>query len=981
MNRTGKEQRMGTSELLTRFRAAERGKTYQGDGSVDYFRSGGFRLRKDDYGWYVITCRENGEELILAEQQFQGSMRKAVSLFSKAQHAISWDIAWGKEPSRVYAADNPTLLESILSCPGFLSLEKDAETVVPLYFDSRKAALKLKAVHSNSEGEPLEEGSDSLISFQVLLSTPAGNQPDTEEFDLLTPELAAAGKRICTIDPVTDADTLQLFNTELYQSDAVKVMSLFATLYRGSAVEYLDYDCRIQPESIDLKPALIFEGVDSTGAMIMNIGVAGDRIDPEVINEYEVTSAAIIDDEERTVEIYDLQEVSRGFAVQQVEKLLKKRQNKSSEAGTFTREDTLFFIQPELAMNFLEHDLSLLIADFTLIGAKKLESFKIRTASVKLRMQVSSGIDFLEGQVDVLIDEETLPLSVFLARTESERYILLSDGTKAVIDHKLIERLKRVLKTDKKGNTRISFFDLPVIQDMIDEKTAGKGFLKSRSVLEGFNHLEDAQNTLPSIHGTLRDYQKKGAAWLSYLKKYRLGGCLADDMGLGKTIQTITLLASLYLENPASGRGEERATLIIMPNSLLLNWKREVGRFAPWMRSSIYHGPKRDLEESLAADLVLTTYATVRNDIKALCEYEFACIVLDESQRIKNIESQISRAVMLLKGEYRLALSGTPIENDLSELYALFRFLNPAMFGSRTEFQHKYYNPITKQGDQALIGELKRKIYPFLLRRLKSEVLEELPEKSEQIVTIDMSPRQKDFYEQRRLFHRAAVKQSMAREGFAKSRFLLLAGINELRQIASVPEMRSGGKVRGTKLELLCEYLEETVGNEHKALVFANFLGALERIGEELDRRGITWLKMTGATKDRAAVTDAFQQGEEVQVLLMTLKTGGVGLNLTAADYVYIFDPWWNAAAELQAVDRVHRIGQKNSVFSYKLITRGTIEEKILQLQHSKQELAAALVESDQNTGNMKHLKEEDIDFLFSGGMSDEQDGKRGAHG
>ncbi|MDA3835117.1 MAG: DEAD/DEAH box helicase, partial [Spirochaetales bacterium] len=578
----------------------------------------------------------------------------------------------------------------------------------------------------------------------------------------------------------------------------------------------------------------------------------------------------------------------------------------------------------------------------------------------------------------------------FLESYEKHRYILLGDGTKGIVDQRLIQRLKRLLKPDSKGRLHISFFDLPLVEEFIDQKTASEGFLKSRNILEGFNTIGQQKLPDPDLRHPLREYQHKGYQWLTYLKKHQLGGCLADDMGLGKTIQAIALLATHYRENgPAVPQYEqqiERAgtdspllaepqldnktdprvlpSLVIMPKSLLLNWQREIEKFAPQLDVIIHHGTKRELEKSLTHSIILTTYHTARNEIKQLQHCRFAYIILDESQNIKNLASQSSKAMMLLSGHWRLALSGTPVENNLSELYALFRFLNPSMFGRIQDFRATYLEPITLEGDEQALSDLKTKIYPFILRRLKGEVLQELPEKVEQVIYVQMSNPHAAFYEKRREFYKEIIEQQIAQEGIQKARFIMLQAFGELRQLACIPESKSEGRIKSPKVELLGEYISETVSNGHKALVFANYLDALSLMEDELTARNITYLKMTGATRNRAEIVDAFQQDEQYQVLLMTLKTGGVGLNLTAADYVYIFDPWWNISAETQAVDRTHRIGQKNSVFSYKLITRGTIEEKILQLQQQKADLVSSLIQSD--AGAMKQLAEEDIDFIFS---------------
>jgi SNF2 family DNA or RNA helicase len=337
--------------------------------------------------------------------------------------------------------------------------------------------------------------------------------------------------------------------------------------------------------------------------------------------------------------------------------------------------------------------------------------------------------------------------------------------------------------------------------------------------------------------------------------------------------------------------------------------------------------------------------------------------VLDESQNIKNLNSQSTKAVMLLNSEHRLALSGTPIENNLGELYSLFRFLNPSMFGSVERFNKYYGTPIQKENDKAALNELKKKIYPFILRRLKKDVLKDLPDKTEQILYVDMSPEQKTFYEERRKFFYNTVKTQIKENGIAKSQFSILQSLSELRQIASIPESKSDNNIISPKREILMESIVDATANNHKVLVFANYLHALDCISQELNTNGIDYLLMTGATRDRKSLVEKFQNDDTCKVFLMTLKTGGIGLNLTAADYIFIFDPWWNIAAENQAIDRSHRIGQDKKVFSYKLITRGTIEEKILELQHIKKELFDNLISSD--GASIKSLDEKDVEFIL----------------
>ena len=401
-----------------------------------------------------------------------------------------------------------------------------------------------------------------------------------------------------------------------------------------------------------------------------------------------------------------------------------------------------------------------------------------------------------------------------------------------------------------------------------------------------------------------------------------------------------------------------------MPKSLLVNWEREVAKFAPQLKTYQYYGHNRNLSKAIKKDLILTTYAVVRNDIEKLQDLEFFYVVLDESQNIKNFQAQTTKAMMLLQSKHRLALSGTPIENNLSELYSLFRFLNPGMFGTLSQFNQKFMSPIQKHNDQLAMRHLRKKIYPFILRRLKQDVLDDLPDKTEQVLYVEMSKEQKKVYEERRQFYKQAIKQQIAEKGLQQSRFFVFQALNELRQIASIPEHYSDQAIASSKLETLIEHLFEAISNGHKVLIFVNYLAAIESISEKLDAEGISFVSMTGATRNRQILVDQFQGDPNCKAFLMTLKTGGTGLNLTAADRIFIFDPWWNVAAENQAIDRAHRIGQQNKVFAYKLITQHTIEEKILELQNLKKALFDNVIGAD--SSSLKSLDEEDINFILS---------------
>ncbi|ETR71981.1 MAG: Helicase domain containing protein [Candidatus Magnetoglobus multicellularis str. Araruama] len=534
----------------------------------------------------------------------------------------------------------------------------------------------------------------------------------------------------------------------------------------------------------------------------------------------------------------------------------------------------------------------------------------------------------------------------------------MNDGTHALVNKDYMEKLKRLFQKIDNQNVRVSFFDLPIVEELIDEKTAKEEFQQSRDIFLGFNRIKSKKTRLPKLEATLRSYQKQGYKWIKYLNEHQLGGCLADDMGLGKTLQTIAVLASLYPK-------ETLPSLVVMPKSLLFNWENEIRKFAPTLTFGIYYGTQRSFDEVKDKHLILTTYAVLRNDIQMLKEKSFYYAILDESQHIKNPNSLTSKAAVLIQAKHRLGLSGTPVENNLGELYALFRFLNPSMFGSIDQFNLQYATPIQKEGKKEALEELKKKIYPFILRRLKQDVLKDLPDKVEQVLYVEMSDPQKQFYDQRRVFYQEMIRNQIQEKGIRGSQFYIFQALSELRQIASIPEAKSEDRIISPKREILLQHVLDLVEQQHKMLVFANFLHALDCIAEDLMKHHIEFVHMTGATKDRKKLVDQFQEDDATQVFLMTLKTGGVGLNLTAADYIFLFDPWWNIAAENQAIDRTHRIGQDKTVFSYKLIARGSIEEKILALQDMKRELFENLISSD--GASIKSLNEEDVDFILGG--------------
>lgn len=464
--------------------------------------------------------------------------------------------------------------------------------------------------------------------------------------------------------------------------------------------------------------------------------------------------------------------------------------------------------------------------------------------------------------------------------------------------------------------------------------------------------------------GELRPYQLEGLHWLQFLREYEFGGILADDMGLGKTVQA---LAHITLEK-TSGR-LQHPCLVIAPTSLMFNWQMEAKRFSPELRVLLLHGAERkELFESLSdCDLILTTYPLIVRDKAVLLKQQFHLLILDEAQCIKNAKSLVTQVAIQLKAKHRLCLTGTPMENHLGELWSLYHFMMPGLLGEQKAFTRTFRTPIEKQGNQARRDHLNKRIAPFLLRRTKDKVVKELPEKVEMIRHVELEGAQRDLYETIRVTMQEKITQEIAKLGLARSHIIILDALLKLRQVCCDPRLlkikTSKKTVRSAKLELLMTLIPELLEEGRRILLFSQFTEMLALIEDALNKVNITYVKLTGQTKDRATPVQQFQN-EEVPLFLISLKAGGTGLNLTAADTVIHYDPWWNPAVEHQATDRAHRIGQNKTVFVYKLVVKETVEEKILEMQARKYALMEGLF-SDKTT-EKSALTEQDLRGLFA---------------
>ncbi len=754
---------------------------------------------------------------------------------------------------------------------------------------------------------------------------------------------------------VTDYATLASFQTLIFPSDLEKYLNLFFSYCDHVDLQYDDYQTVLEAPT-KAESSLIFEKIAADNSLYLRISNNAPGIEPKFIDTYGVTKIVSLDGPRKLIKISDLILNDIEEIASKTAKVLNdlSKDELSGDAG-FYQDENFFIIEDPLSERFIQAIIPDLAKNHSVYGAENLEAYNVKLVKPELNLSIDHGIDFLEGDASLSIGGEQFSLFEALYQFKTNSYIKLSDGNKAVLDNDYVEKLERIFQKKDEG-VSVSFFDLPLVQDLIDDRTNADTYQGRYEVFKGLLDLPKRETELPKIEAELRPYQVEGFKWLKYLHDNRLGGCLADDMGLGKTLQAISLLAAIY-------PFESKPTLIIIPKSLIFNWQNEFQKFVPSLNVSLYYGTDRDIDSCMTHHVIISTYGTVRNDIEILKDKEFHCILLDESQTIKNHESQISRAVSILHADVRFALSGTPIENNLGELYSLFRFIAPGMFGGLAKFNRHYLFPIQQNINREVAGDLKKKIYPFILRRLKKDVLHDLPEKVEKVLYVEMSPEQQKFYEQRRTFFHETIRLRVLSEGIKQSQFFILQAITVLRQIASIPEVKSDGQILSPKRELLLENMNEAIANDHKILLFSNFLGILEYLAEDLKARNIGYETLTGATRDRETPVKNFQSNPDCKIFLMTLKTGGQGLNLTAADMVYIFDPWWNLAAENQATDRSHRLGQDKTVFTYKLIAKGTIEEKMLALQNRKKALFENII-SDESM-SFKFLNEDDIDYLI----------------
>mgnify|MGYP001090348517 CR=1 FL=1 len=601
------------------------------------------------------------------------------------------------------------------------------------------------------------------------------------------------------------------------------------------------------------------------------------------------------------------------------------------------------------------------------LGFNDLADNKLNPNAAKISIEVISGLDWFETGVKISYGKQKVSLKhLAKALRNKSKFVELGDGTMGVLPEEWIGRLSAYLEAgtvvDEVIHTpKVNILSIDALyeEEMLTApvRLALKNF---RAKLENFNVIGQVQ-VPETFQGTLRHYQQEGLNWLNFLDEFGFGGCLADDMGLGKTIQVIAFLL-LQKEKAASA-----ASMIIVPATLIFNWQSELRKFAPTLRVLTIYGADRarHVDDFEHYDVVLSSYGTILQDVRHLKHFRFNYIFLDESQTIKNPNSQRYRAIALLKSRSKVMLTGTPLENNTFDLYAQFSLACPGLLGTRQHFKDQYVMPIDKFNDTRKAAALQRLIRPFLLRRTKKQVATELPEKTEMVIYCEMAEEQRKVYDSYKQEYRNYLMAKKSDE-LAGQTMHILKGMTLLRQICNAPALISSDRYFGNASAKLDTLLEEIEGKsaEHKILVFSSFVGMLDLVRTALQQRNIAYSYLTGQTTKREAEVKRFTENAEVRVFLISLKAGGTGLNLTEADYVYLLDPWWNPAAEQQAIDRVYRIGQQKHVVAVRLICPDTIEDKIMQLQQKKQRLVEDLIKTEGNL--LKTLSKGELLELFS---------------
>lgn len=908
-------------------------------------------------------------------RSFTGSNREFLRSFSEEKRRFDSFLSWGSLESDSTPGALPRPSDRLVSLAVSLNVLV-SESLLPYTLQPGEYTLAFllsnlgadttdgaePASNAGSRGRAQSRGSNtdtSSVTLQpVLVDKETGEriQPASTRLEPLTQNVIRDGQKLYQVPGLGLRGTGESFKTETLSRQNLEAwLSLAKSRFPGLEIIAEGWTTS-SARPVHAMPSLLFSEIDAYGYLHVRPFISLDGYPPGFFEENDLVESVRVNGSDKTIRISEViypEDPARLFrAVLAAEK--------GGSSGVY-EDSGHFVIEGEFAKTFLTTRLGSLLQNFVLLQSNVLEKYRLRIARPKLKISIGSGIDYFSGIAAVDFGDESLSFGSFMDQYRKQGYITLSDGTQAWPEQESIKRFDRLIgKVKGKGEELgLSIFDLAALSGARDVEAEGEGWDRMETFLRGFNGIAKRKTNLAIEKGELRSYQSYGVRWLEYLAENRFGAFLADEMGLGKTLQIITLIRNAY------EKGMEGNCLIIVPRTLIYNWVSEFARFAPSVPVMVHYGADRNADNlnAAAGTVILSSYATLRNDIEDFLNTEYAYVILDEAQNAKNLETKTSSAIRLLKARHRIAMSGTPIENGLGDLYSLFRFINPAFFGTETEFSRDFLKPIQERNDDQALSDLKLRLYPFMLRREKKDVLTDLPPKTEQTALIELSAEHLARYREKAAELKARVTGAIGAQGLKKSSFIILQALSELRRFAGIPEAE--GEYAGTsaKREYLLEMVKDIVAEGHKCLIFTNFLAGVELVSEDLANLGIGNLVMTGATVNRQLLVEQFQKDPSIGAFIMTLKTGGVGLNLTAADYVFLLDPWWNRAAEMQAIDRTHRIGQANPVFCYRMIAKGTIEERILELQDKKAGLAEALLSSDSE--GVRNLSENDIEYLL----------------
>jgi superfamily II DNA or RNA helicase len=665
------------------------------------------------------------------------------------------------------------------------------------------------------------------------------------------------------------------------------------------------------------------------------------------------------------------------------------QQGFNDQVSSSTRLSGKDFLVNEEAVLFVTELLENLPEHWQVKGKEKLNHHNFFKAIPTLRLSEVNDWLNIEGEIDFGGEVWSIVEIANMVR-KNKRFINLKNGGIGVMPKDWLEQHTELFELAEKmgDNLQISKWHLALLEDFA--KTNGKATKSWKDQINKSKKWQDIQKLdKPIVNATLRDYQQVGYEWLNFLADNKVGGILADDMGLGKTLQTIAFLSKLYFPDLKKSKVIANSTilnvqtskrlsaskkvtkptlaptLLVLPKTLIFNWQNELAKFAPGLTYTIFYGNTRDKEalKNLDTHLAITTYGTMLKDIHDLKTISWHGLILDESQQIKNPESLSFKALRLINAKFKLALSGTPVENNLEDLWSQMTIVNPGMLGSREFFRSKFALPIQKNKDEDQANKLRNLISPFILRRMKQQVAKELGDKVETTLTVEMTDKQRKLYDKVRFLFKSQIENEFETNN-AGAKFKVLEGLTKLRQICCHPQLLDAdSKADSAKLELMLETLQDVVKEGHKVLVFSQFTSMLSIVKSKLGQLNIPYSYLDGKTNKREQVVQEFTDNPAIPVFLISLKAGGVGINLTCADYVFIYDPWWNPAVESQAVDRTHRIGQDKTVFVYRFVTKDSVEEKIMELQETKKELVKNIISVDESL--LKKLNLADIQKLF----------------